>query len=268
MSEKPEGHQLRVAARAFGGVASLLARRPAEFRYGLAREGWSSVKRFGASGIPTVDPREVPTIGDAVIEGFIDDPNRAVVAALCRGVEARTFLEIGTNRGRTTWTVARNNPQLEEIVTIDLPPEADASTDTVLAVNTSDGALIERADLRGEAFRGTPEEERITQLWGDSATYDFSEYFGRMDVIFIDGAHSLPYVRSDTELAWKLASPEALVIWDDYPAIPSVYEVLTDLAAGVKPPPFHVRGTRLVVYSKRDLVIRLPLHRRAQVTEA
>ena len=266
MSPESQDNNRQIAFRAIGGAISTAVRRPLDLRFDLVREGWSTVKRFGAKEIRSAEIREVPSVRDAVIEGYIDDPNRSVIAALCRGLNAKTFLEIGTNRGRTTWTVARNNPQLEEIVTIDLPTEGAAQP--ALDVNVSDQALIQEEDLRGEAFRETEEAKRITQLWGDSANYDFTPYYGRIDVVFIDGAHSYSYVKSDTELAQRLLTPNGTIIWDDYPAIPGVYRVLTDLAPTLTPRPFHIKGTRLAVYSHAEMVVPLSPRQRAQVTEA
>ena len=72
-------------------------------------------------------------------------------------------------------------------------------------------------EVWGLRFAGTAYEKQITQLYGDSAAFDFSPYEGKMDVVFVDGAHSAAYVKSDTEVALRLLKPEGgLILWHDY----------------------------------------------------
>lgn len=226
--------------------------RRSELRYHVVRDVWSIAKRFGAEAIENVEVRDVPGVRDAVVHGYVDDRNRSVLAALCRAVNAKTFFEIGTNRGRTAWTVAASNPDLE-VFTLDLPAR-ESLQEVAFAVNQSDRGFFTGAWDRGEAYRETPEETRITTLAGDSATFDFSPYEGRMDLVFVDGAHSYDYVRSDTKAALRMLTPTGTIAWDDYPSIPGVYRHLTELAPTLDRPLHHILGTRLVLYSRQDLV--------------
>jgi predicted O-methyltransferase YrrM len=230
-------------------------RRREELRYHAIRDVWSAAKRFGSSGVENVELRELSGVADAVVESYVDDPNRAVLAALCRAIGARTFFEIGTNRGRTAWTVARNNPQCH-VYTLDLP-DKNAAAQVALDLHRSDRDFFVGDWNRGEAYRKTPEAERITTLLGDSATFDFTPYAGTIDVVFVDGAHTYAYVKSDTENALRMVAPEGVIAWDDYPAMPGIYRYLNDLARGLDHPLYHVYGTRLVLYSARQLVERL-----------
>ncbi|MDQ6806109.1 MAG: glycosyltransferase, partial [Actinomycetota bacterium] len=241
------------------GVARGVLRKPAELRYHVAREIWSAAKRFGSHSIENIDLREVPGVQDAIMEGYLDNRNRVVLAALCRALGARTFFEVGTNRGRTAWTVARNNPDLN-VYTLDLPsPDAPVALD----LNDSDRVFFE-AWASGEAFHDTPEAERITPLFGDSAVFDFGPYERAMDIVFIDGAHSYSYVRSDTQAALRMLAPGGTIIWDDYPAVPGVYRCLNELAPDLDRPLYHILDTRLVLYTKHELVKRLSVRERGR----
>ena len=203
---KPTAHdrQSQIMSRSLRGALRGLMRRPDELRYHVIRETWSAIKRFGADRIENIEIREIVGAEDAVVETYLDDPNRGVIATVCRVAEAGTFFEIGTNRGRTAWTVARNNPTVQ-VYTLDLPHK-DAVDSAVFALNESDLNFF-RADWdRGDAYRDTAEAERIETLLGDSATFDYTPYHGRMDVVLVDGAHSYEYVRSDTEHALKMLS--------------------------------------------------------------
>ena len=256
MSAKASGDsQSQIASRVLAGTLRGLRARRAELRYHLLRDVWSSTKRFGAENVENVAIREIPAIRDMTVEGFIDDRNRVVLAALCAAIGAKTFFEIGTNRGRTAWTVARHNPEIE-VHTLDLP-DNDALSDVAFGLNQSDMDFFSGDWNRGDAYAGTPEEARIHTLKGDSATFDYTPYHGKMDVVLVDGAHSFEYVRSDTENAFKMLSPGGLIAWDDYPAIPGVFKHLTELAPTLDRPLHHLYETRLVVYSRTDIVQRL-----------
>lgn len=243
-----------IALRAVRGSISSAVRRPHELRYHVVRELWALLKRFGAPSIDTVELRELPDVRDRVVEGFIDDPNRAVLAALCTALRCSSFFEIGTNRGRTAWTVARNNPGVH-VYTLDLP-SSESANDVELELLAADREYFKRWD-RGIAFKGTPEQSRIEQVFGDSATFDFSPYEGAIDLVYVDGSHSYAYVKNDTEAALRMLSPTGAIAWDDYPHYPGVYAYLTDLAPSLDRPLFHIRGTRMVVYSRQDVVSRL-----------
>jgi predicted O-methyltransferase YrrM len=213
-------------------------------------------KRFAAGdAVTNIELREIPCTRDAIVEGYLDDAQRLVLAALTRDLRCRTFFEFGTNRGRATWTVARNNPELA-LWTLDLPPEASLA-ETAFHLAPGDEPLV-RDSSCGEAFGGTPEAERITQLLGDSATFDFDPYAERIDLVYIDGAHTYEYVRSDTLNALRMLSPTGTIVWDDYATAPGIYEYVIELAPSLERPVFHVLGTRMAVYSRQSFVERLP----------
>jgi Methyltransferase domain len=57
---------------------------------------------------------------------------------------------------------------------------------------------------------------KVQPLFGDSAKFDYSPYHGRVDLFFIDGAHSYEYVRSDTLNAMKCSRPGSVIAWHDF----------------------------------------------------
>jgi predicted O-methyltransferase YrrM len=243
-----------LAATARGFAQGLIKRRP-EFRRHVVRDAWTIAKRFGAEDIDTIEFREIPCLQDAVVDAYVDDRQRAIIAALVRGLDATTFFEIGTNRGRTTWTVAAHNPGLT-LYTLDLAP-SPTDTDTAYELADDDRTYLRPATACGEAFHDTPEAQRITQLWGDSATFDYAPYAGRIDFVYIDGAHTCEYVKSDTANALRLLSPSGTIAWDDYATGPGVYEALIDLAPTLDRPVYHLLETRMAIYSRRDFVVRV-----------
>jgi predicted O-methyltransferase YrrM len=221
----------------------------------VLREAWTVAKRFAADDVENIEFREIPFLMDAIVEGYLEDPQRMLLAALVRGLGCRTCFEIGTNRGRTAWTIVHNNPDLR-LYTLDVGPD-QPKTETRFELGVDD-AYCFRDESCGEAFRATPEAARITQLWGDSATFDFSPYRGKMDFIYVDGAHTLEYVRSDSANALQMLSPTGTVAWDDYTTGAGVYRHILELARTLDRPVYHVFGTRMALYSNRDFVRRLP----------
>ena len=248
----------RLLASTAAGLARGLRERPDEFRHHVARDAWTVAKRFAAPGVVNIEKREVPCFVSEVVTGHIDDHQRMLLAALARATGARAFFEIGTNRGRTTWTVAVNNPEME-LFTLDVGETPSG------ALGSDDERFLVPAEACGEAFRGTPEAARITQLLGDSATFDFAPYAGRIDLVYVDGAHTYEYVRSDTAAALAMLSPGGTIVWDDYGSNPGVYAWLNELAPTLDRPIFHVFGTRMAFYARQDVVQRLPYDHHASL---
>ncbi|MCW3041715.1 MAG: class SAM-dependent methyltransferase [Solirubrobacterales bacterium] len=238
------------------GVARGVVARRAEFRHHVVRDAWTIAKRFAAPGVVNIEKREIPLVMSAKVDGYLDDHQRMLIAALAQGLGFRTFFEIGTNRGRTTWTVVRNCPDMRAY-TLDVPLERSADA-AELAMGSDDQVFFRPGEATGEAFHGTQEETRIEQLWGDSASFDFSPYAGTIDLVYIDGAHTYEYVHSDTARALEMLSPGGMIVWDDYGSNPGVYAVVNELAPTLDRPVYHVFGTRMAIYSRTDFVVRRP----------
>jgi hypothetical protein len=76
--------------------------------------------------------------------------------------------------------------------------------------------IVEHAREGRMEFVGTPEAARIHCLYGDTAVFDFSPFKGKVDLFFIDGAHSYGYVRNDTLRAFDCCKPGSVIAWHDY----------------------------------------------------
>lgn len=131
---------------------------------------------------------------------------------LCQILNPRVIFEIGTYHGSGTLHLASNSPEAK-VFTLDLPA-GGAST---LHTTTVDLEHIrEHRATRQMFFDDRPEETRITRLNGDSATFDFTPWRHRVDLFFIDGAHSYEYVRNDTMKAFDCCHPGSVIAWHDY----------------------------------------------------
>lgn len=136
------------------------------------------------------------------------------------------IFELGTFDGRTTLNLAANAPRAE-IYTIDLP--ASDEDNTALEMTVWDHKFVQKP-RSGARFVGTPWASRITQLYGDTASFDFSRWYGRVDFVFVDAAHSAPYVCNDTEIALRMIGDRpGAIAWHDYgDALPGVADTLRD----------------------------------------
>jgi predicted O-methyltransferase YrrM len=150
---------------------------------------------------------------------------------LCRATRPRTVFEIGTLNGYSALHLALNSPDDATVYTLDLPTGAPRPS---LKVTLSDVAHADRgAATTRYWFSGTEAEPRIRTLHGDSATFDFSPWHGKVDLFFIDGAHSYEYVRSDTENALRCVRPGGAIAWHDFGrrGVNGVGRYLRELAA-------------------------------------
>jgi hypothetical protein len=124
------------------------------------------------------------------------------------------LFEIGTFDGRTTLNMACNSSEEAKVYTLDLPKDRVDSAG--LPIELREKEFIEK-EKSGTRYIGTDYEAKIVQLYGDSATFDFSPFFNTIDFIFIDGAHSHEYVLNDSKAALKLLRDgKGVILWHDY----------------------------------------------------
>jgi predicted O-methyltransferase YrrM len=133
------------------------------------------------------------------------------LCALAHIVDPRLVFEIGTLHGSGALHLATNAPRAT-VYTLDLPPDTSPKLTTTL----SDRHHVEEHSSGRVASAGTPEAGRIKCLFGDSATFDFSPFKGKVDLFFIDGAHSYDYVRNDTLKALECCHAGSVIAWHDY----------------------------------------------------
>ena len=133
---------------------------------------------------------------------------------LCNYVKPRTVFEIGTLRGTTTRHLALNSPEAE-VVTLDLPQDSEVAFQLRTTGVDRDHAT-RHAAVKRYVFTDSPEAPRIRTVFGDSATFDYSPWYNKVDLFFIDGAHSYEYVKSDTLNALKCVRPGGVIAWHDF----------------------------------------------------
>jgi predicted O-methyltransferase YrrM len=168
-----------------------------------------------------------------------------VMGSLVRSLEPRVILEFGTYLGVSTHTMALNAPKDCRVYTVDLPDET--SPEAVPKLNSIDQRHIRKSRYRvGEAFLHSSTSRQIIQIRADSMKFRAETEMKEVDLVFIDGGHSLPIIKNDTENAFRVLSATGTVIWDDYFHLyPDVVQFLDELRTQF--PLYGIAGTNLVI---------------------
>ncbi len=175
----------------------------------------------------------------------------AVIAAIAADCKANTsLLEIGTFDGRTSLNMAFSSPMDCTVYTLDLKPEM--ATEFSLADGEDHMVNKPKSGARIDAYRQSNPEitNKIKQLYGDSASFDFSPYYGTCSLVFVDGSHAFDYAHSDTLQAIKMVQSGGVIIWHDYGIWEGVTKALEAFeqsnALGIK----SIAGTSLAYWKK------------------
>ena len=132
---------------------------------------------------------------------------------VCHVLNPGMIFEIGRSAVHRPHMAMNSGPDCR-IFTLDLPKDRglpEVRLRTTLMDDPHSGMEV------GEYyFSATPHASRIQLLFGDSAAFDFSPYHGKIDLFFIDGAHSYDYVRCDTENALQCVRPGGVIAWHDF----------------------------------------------------
>jgi predicted O-methyltransferase YrrM len=173
----------------------------------------------------------------------------AYLAMITKALQPRTIFEIGTFRGRTALNFALNSPDDCVIYTLDLDPRQRAP---VGGTYLTDVEIIHSA-APGEDYRGKDVANKIRQLYGDSTSFDFAPYLGKVDMAFVDGAHHYAAVKSDTQNALQMVRPGGMIVWHDfanYGDYNDVTRAILDMLPAAEV--VEVANTQLAVYRKPE----------------
>lgn len=180
----------------------------------------------------------------------------SVLVSLAKLSQAKTLFEFGTFMGATTLLLAENTPGDSRVVTLDISPQelaalegkptgdvlkdGDANDDFLRTQFAQQGArCISRASAEVQA--------KVRQILQNSTTLNVSAlgFEQQFDFIFIDGGHHHNIVKKDTENAYRMAKPNAVIAWHDYASTihSDVTTFLGEHAKGREI--FHVQNTMI-----------------------
>lgn len=195
------------------------------FGYSYDTQEPAELQQTGISDIvqghSLLDIREI----DAV-DGNVSERELLTICRIVQRAQPREIFEIGTFDGRTTINLAANAPAAR-VHTLDLPRESVASVEGRL--HDHELRYADKAQS-GARFRGADVASRIEQLFGDSAVFDFSPYYNRMDLVFVDASHTYEYVINDSLHALRmLRDGKGIILWHDYSRWDGVTRALNEL---------------------------------------
>ena len=159
---------------------------------------------------------EIRFIGGAEsVKAGTTDREAWILGVLAR--DAHTIFEFGTASGKTAWLLASNSPPDAQVYTLTLRPDQThlyrhEQGDRTIARDTA----LDESVFEEFFYTGTSGAAKITQLYGDSKGIDISQWRGRCDLIFVDGAHAYSYVMNDSRKAFEMLSPRGVILWHDY----------------------------------------------------
>lgn len=170
------------------------------------------------------------------------------LSTIVKYFQPKQVFEIGTFDGCASAHIALNikRPDSSKILTLDLPPDRERHS-----VNFSDQEMEFLDVIRpGYYLKKYDKLEVVNQLYGDSLYFDFSPYYGKMDLIFTDGNHNQPFIESDTKNAFLMLNKNGIIIWHDYYGIPGkqVSDYLIKLSNDYTI--FRIKDTSFAVYRR------------------
>jgi len=168
------------------------------------------------------------------------------LSTIVKYFQPKQVFEIGSFDGCTSAHIALNinNPESSKIFTLDLPLDKEKQT-----VTFSDKEMEFLDVMRpGYYLKKYDKSKIVHQLYGNSLYFDFSPYYGKMDLIFIDGNHNLPFIESDTKNALHMLNKNGIILWHDYYGIPG--EKLSDYLIKLSNnyTIFRIKDTSFAVY--------------------
>jgi predicted O-methyltransferase YrrM len=189
------------------------------------------------------------------VSGSMSAFEYVVIVKLINLVDPKRIFEFGTYMGATTKFILENldfeQDEDRKIFTIDL--------DSLEGVffEGDDGLLAKKVLRTKRLYSESEYANKVEQIFMDSIHFDGNNIKEKMDFILIDANHSLPYVRKDTENAFRMLTPSKhVVIWDDYehPDFTELTGYVDSLARSGKRI-FHVEGTQLAILLSDDFPI-------------
>lgn len=206
--------------------------------------------------LPPIDPATIwpdfetaPVTIDVLPKGDWSAPTNDVVVLmkLAAAMAPDRIVELGSYRGYTARALLLHAPPAARLTAVDIEPE------------------------HGEAYRGTPLEERVDRRVApiSLAAFDPDE-LGTYDLVFVDADHSAEAVANDTSVALELVAPSGTVLWHDYAnwgwftgdcGVPEVVN-----AAAAERPIAHVLGSNIAIHRPAWTTDRSAFERALQAT--
>lgn len=168
-------------------------------------------ERWGA-----IIPEDRVVLASAVDTAGSTSPAEVLIlATVVRIMRPKKVFEIGTFQGATTAVLILNAPSDATVISLDLPPGSEPPGERAGDYLRTDLELVRKRDHASQLHR-LGLESRYTQVFCDSMYFDPTPHMGSVELGFIDGAHSMPFIENDTRKMAAMMAEHSIVFWHDY----------------------------------------------------
>ncbi len=176
--------------------------------------------------------------------GFTPPADTRTVLTLLAALRPKRVLEIGTALGHMTANLTEWSPDDAVVFTVgttaDMPPACGPAQQYEAPPREALGRFAGHFGKR----------HKVRQIVADSLDHDF-QTLAPIDFAFIDGAHDLAHVLSDTRKVYQALAPGGCIAWHDFGSATPWVEVRQALErAGLPEPIVHVAGTQVAFLIK------------------
>ena len=234
-----------------------IARKPVLLNRVLTdKDSWQSyvAKNLGLPvGLPVITMDQLVKAGSVslgpmtFLDGGSLPTDIMLLAGLTEEIKDCSYFEIGTWRGESVRTIA---PRAKSCHTLCL-------TDDQMRARGMHEKTIEAHGMFSR------ELNNVTQLRGDSRSFDFASLGKKFDLVFIDGDHHYDFILSDTRNVFEhLVHENSVVVWHDYGYHPDqvrfevMAAILDGVGAGRAKNVYHVAHTKCAIFTGKNYVSR------------
>jgi predicted O-methyltransferase YrrM len=176
---------------------------------------------------------------------FTPPGDTRIVLTLLAHYRPRRILEIGTGAGHMTANLTRWSQDVASIYSLGTFAGMAGTGSAPLQVDAPSRGTFGR--VVGHFGQG----HKVRLIAADSLSYDFKQ-ISPLDFIFIDGAHDLEHVLSDTRNAYRALSSGGCLVWHDFDSpVPWVEVKRAVERAGLPEAVYHVVGTQVAFLMKK-----------------
>ena len=182
---------------------------------------------------------------DRALSGYTNAADTHAVLTLLADARPRRILEIGTALGHMTANLTEWSPDDAVVVSLGIVAGMSAGGPAEQQPEVPDRAAF------GQFAGHFGKNHKVLFVTADSLGYDFSR-IGPFDFAFLDGAHDLEHVLSDTLKVYRALSPGGVLVWHDFDSPVSWVQVRQALEQAALPETItHVAGTQVAFLHKQ-----------------